>query len=430
MARVFRQQYTQRLPDGERVTRQSAKWYVEFCDAQRIRRRVPGYTDKAATQQLASELERSAAREQSGLVDRFAVHRKRPLAEHLTDWRASLLAKGVTEKHAELTVRRATRVFDECRFSYLPDLSASKVQASVRALQEGGLSAQSCVFYMQAAKQFCRWCVRDGRAADHPLSHLPSINVRTDRRHDRRALAAQELQLLLDATRIGPERFGMDPESRATLYQLAVETGLRASELRSLTWGCVDLQADPPTVTVRVAYSKHRRDDTLPLKASTAQLLARWRDENVGADTEHPVFANMPRKDAIAKMFRADLADARAAWIASAGTATGRNQREETDYLDYRDSAGRVADFQCLRHSFISNLARGGVHPKIAQQLARPSTITLTMDRYSHTVLGVLSDALSALPELTTTGRERESEKATGTYDSVPSPLPICLPLS
>jgi len=95
----------------------------------------------------------------------------------------------------------------------------------------------SQVFYLQAAKQFFRWCVRDGRLSDNPLSHLPSMNVRTDRRHDRRALDAQALQLLLDAARKGPERFGMDPDSRATMYQLAVETGLRASELRSLTWG-------------------------------------------------------------------------------------------------------------------------------------------------------------------------------------------------
>ena len=143
MARVFRQQYTQQTPGGERATRQSAKWYVEYRDAQGIRRRVPGYTDKSATQQLASELERFAAREQSGLVDRFAIHRKRPLSEHLADWRASLLAKGVTEKHAELTVGRTTRVFDECRFSYLPDVSASKVQACIRSLQVGELSAQS-----------------------------------------------------------------------------------------------------------------------------------------------------------------------------------------------------------------------------------------------------------------------------------------------
>ena len=53
--------------------------------------------------------------------------------------------------------------------------------------------------------------------------------------------------------------------------------------------------------------------------------------------------------------------------------------------IPYRDDAGRVADFHSLRHTFITNLARGGVHPKVAQALARHSTITLTMDRYSHT---------------------------------------------
>jgi len=53
MARVFRQQYTQQTPGGERATRQSAKWYVEYRDAQGVRHRVPGYTDKSATQQLA-----------------------------------------------------------------------------------------------------------------------------------------------------------------------------------------------------------------------------------------------------------------------------------------------------------------------------------------------------------------------------------------
>lgn len=36
------------------------------------------------------------------------------------------------------------------------------------------------------------------------------------------------------------------------------------------------------------------------------------------------------------------------------------------------------------------------MHPKIAQQLARHSTITLTMDRYSHTVMGDLADGQAA----------------------------------
>jgi integrase len=44
------------------------------------------------------------------------------------------------------------------------------------------------------------------------------------------------------------------------------------------------------------------------------------------------------------------------------------------------DASKRVVDFHALRHTFITSLAKSGVHPKTAQMLARHSTITLTMD--------------------------------------------------
>ena len=45
---------------------------------------------------------------------------------------------------------------------------------------------------------------------------------------------------------------------------------------------------------------------------------------------------------------------------------------------------GRCADFHSLRHGYISRVVRSGVNPRLAQSLARHSTITLTMDRYAH----------------------------------------------
>ena len=57
MARIFKQCYTTNRK-GRKTKRQTRKWYVEYRDAQGIRRRVAGYTDKAATQQLEAELER------------------------------------------------------------------------------------------------------------------------------------------------------------------------------------------------------------------------------------------------------------------------------------------------------------------------------------------------------------------------------------
>ncbi len=383
------------------VKKRGGVYYAVYHDpamGKRVRRSLK-CADKSAAEILEGELVRRAAREHAGLVNPYETHAKRPLTEHVTDWHAALLGKGATEKHAKLCRLRVRRVLDGCGFTHWSDLSASKVQAYVAELRCGGLSIQSANFYLQSVKQFCRWCVQDRRALDSPLVHLRGDNARTDRRHDRRALDADELRRLLESARTGPTRFGMTGPARAMLYQLAAESGLRAGELRSLAWDSFDLDASPPTVTVRAAYSKRRRDDTLPLKASTAQMLARWRDESGPVDREHPVFA-MPEKTA--RMIRADLTDAE---------------------IEYRGADGRVCDFHALRHSFVSALARGGVHPKVAQQLARHSTITLTMDRYSHTVVGELAGALDALPDLFPATPEREAVSATGTYDPGRAPV-------
>ena len=85
--------------------------------------------------------------------------------------------------------------------------------------------------------------------------------------------------------------------------------------------------------------------------------------------------------------------------------------------IDYRDDAGRVADFHSLRQTFINNLVRAGVHHKTAQDLVRDSTPVLT-GRYTH---GFKEDdlaAVNALPNLS--GPVQERARATGTEDARP----------
>src|SRR5262245_6651150 len=61
-----------------------------------------------------------------------------------------------------------------------------------------GISAQTFNFYLGAIKQFCRFMVKDHRALENPLAHLDSLNVKTDRRRDRRALIVAALLKLLN----------------------------------------------------------------------------------------------------------------------------------------------------------------------------------------------------------------------------------------
>lgn len=74
-----------------------------------------------------------------------------------------------------------------------------------------------------------------------------------------------------------------------------------------------------------------------------------------------------------------------------------------------------MADFHALRHTFITRLARSGVTPAVAKSLARHSTITLTMDHYTHTLIEDERSALARLPEL----GAKQSACATGTDGGV-----------
>jgi len=236
---------------------------------------------------------------------------------------------------------------------------------------------------------------REGRAAVNPLEHLQGLNVRTDRRHDRRALAVDEIGWLLDSTAKGPDIRELSGPRRALLYKLALETGLRAAELASLTRESFNLAGDPPTVTVAAGYSKRRREDSLPMRADTAAAL---RDAVATLLPGVPVFT-MPRHRPMAETLAADLEAARTAWLDAAKTDTERERREKTDFLVYRDSSGRYVDFHSLRHTTGSLLAAAGVHPKVAQSIMRHSDINLTLARYTHVYSGQEADAIGKLPD-------------------------------
>lgn len=457
--RVFRTSYR----DRQGRAREASKWYVEFTDHVERVHRLPGFTDESQTRQLGYKLEKLAAcrcnREgldaalsrwleatpqrirdklaEWDLIDGRTVAASKALADHLTDFQKQLEAKGATAKHVHMVHQRARDLLIGCGFKFWSDIQATRVETwlaelmatkrTAKAKKESdsphkGRSIQSRNFYLQAAKQFCRWMVRNARASSNPLEHLGRSNVATDRRHDRRALSIDELRRLLDAATVAPERFGMSGAERALVYRLAVESGLRASELRSLSRGAFTFGRKMATVTVEAGSSKRRRRDELPLRSDTAELVrVHLSCKLPGA----PVF-NVPSSDDTANMLRADLEAARIAWLAQATTAEDRAERERSTFLAPVDENGHHADFHGLRHTFLTNLARSGVHPATAQRLARHSDVRLTLGRYTHVDLAEQGEALALLPDLSD---DRQRMRATGTdsRDSMDSVSPDCL---
>src|ERR1019366_8890115 len=96
-------------------------------------------------------------------------------------------------------------------------------------------------------------------------------NAKTDRRHNRRALDEIELGRLLTSASGSASTFeGLTGVDRSMIYMLAMSSGLRASELASVTPSSFALEGVGPTVTVRAAYTKNRIEAEQPLPADVA----------------------------------------------------------------------------------------------------------------------------------------------------------------
>jgi integrase len=390
------------------VTHTSRRWWIDLHDHRGVRRRLAGLPDQRATEALGRNIERLvrcvAAGEtpdpamsrwlealpakmqtvltEIGLLERVKAAAFRPLDEHvdgapdLPGLRQSLEAKGATALYVSVVTARVRRIFEGCEFRSWNDIDPSKVMVFLSGLQAGKKRVGAATFnaYLVALKTFCTWMVHEGRALRSPVDHLEGPNVRVDPRHARRALAIEELRRLLQAARQGPVVLGMSGQARALLYRLAVETGLRASELASLTAASFDLCSPSPTVAVAAAHSKRRRQDVLPLRPDTAIALAEYIKTLPAGDK---LFAVPTGR--LARMMRVDLAVAG---------------------VPYIDATGKHADFHALRHTCGSLLAAAGVHPKVAQTILRHSDINMTLSRYSHVFAGQAAAAVAALPSL------------------------------
>jgi integrase len=158
------------------------------------------------------------------------------------------------------------------------------------------------------------------------------------------------------------------------LYLVTSNTGLRNQELASLTPESFDLDHQDPTVTVQAGYSKHRRQDVQPIRADLADLL---REYLAGKQAGQCIWSGRWWIKA-AKMMRADLKDARRAWLKEASDdKEERERREKSDFLAYENANGEVFDFYAQRGQMITALEQSGVSLKTLQALARHSRVEL-----------------------------------------------------
>ncbi len=389
--------------NGTKCLVPSETWHARYTDANGHAVVEPLSENKTAAQRMLGDILKRVAEERAGVRTPQTVAARQPLADRLAEYRRHLSDAEAVPRHADQAVRRCQVVFDGCHFFRLADVDAGPVErwlADRRALPRagGGFGPQTSNHYVTSLKAFGNWLVATDRVPANPFRRLTKLNVETDTRHIRRPPTDEELTRLIAAAEVGSPYRKMAAADRAQLYFVAVMTGLRAAELDSLTPASFDMTAATPTVTVEARRSKRKKKDKLPLHPDLARRIAPWLAEK-GRDA--PLWPGKWAKQfTAAAMLKRDLAAARAVWIDEATTGEDRARREASDFLAYEDAGGGKADFHSLRHRFITSMVKAGVLPKDAMQLARHSTITLTMDRYAHVTFDEMALAVARIPAL------------------------------
>jgi integrase len=82
---------------------------------------------------------------------------------------------------------------------------------------------------------------------------VTGFNSREDVRHERRVLSEAELVRLIQAAENGRVLYHMSGPMRAMAYRLAVGTGFRANEIRTLSPESFRLDAAHPRIILRPA---------------------------------------------------------------------------------------------------------------------------------------------------------------------------------
>jgi len=392
--------------DGDGKRRERSTRTTSRSDAERI---VRGWTQHAAL--VAAGLERP---EGGTEWDR---HRTRPLREHLDAFDEAKRVEGRAERHVAETRAMLDHLAEACGWATLGDVTAEGLERYVARRSAGPMpsapkrqrarwTARTAAKYVTTARGFCRWCVADSRLEADPLARVKKPRATTTR--ERRSLSVDEWRWLSGVTRDAGEAFGMPGSERWMLYWLAVETGLRASELRSLRRSSLVLDDDRPYVRVASEDTKNRKGAVQYVTPALADELRR----HVARLTPSARVFRMPNRHELASMLRADLDAARAAYLDETTDPQQRAEREGDDFLRSVTSEGVRFDFHSLRHTCATWLASSGATAKQVQRVLRHSTVTLSLDRYSHLMADDEAAIVQRMPTV-----EPITLRATGTDD-------------
>lgn len=398
-----------------KVRGKKAKRYtieVRLADGTRVQK--VGFTDRAASLQLAAKMVRDIERREVGLHDVLEGSRRTPLAQHLEDFLLAMRQGTLGRRRhggscSEDWINRAKKrllamftAMSATRVEHLEQIEAERFLDKSRA---GGWAPKTRDDHAALLRQFGAWLVDSRRAHENPFHRLRPIRDGASKTFLRHALTVDELRQLVEAAEVRPVQefvrvvpfasaeqraeLAEQGRERGVLYQVAAYTGLRRSEVLALQWGDL-LLGDAPAIVVRAETTKNRRGVRIELPRWLGLLLdelRRVRSKSIGGlpSGKDSVFLVSYRH--VTERLRLDAEFAR---LGTVQTIRGRKRLVSED--------GRVVDFHALRGTLATLAAEMSMPAKHLQELMRHSDIRLTMEIYAQVRRPAMRAEVEKLP--------------------------------
>lgn len=221
-------------------------------------------------------------------------------------------------------------------------------------------------YYLTEAKAFTKWLVRKKKLLDtDPLQAIDKLREReSDLTRNRRYLTPEEWTWLAKTP-------------HALLYETAIQTGYRASELWSLT--AQSLSITDCTLSLSAVHTKDGQKARQCITRRLAERLEGYFPLRDHLRSSFPKWAS--------RILKEDLGIAR--WRAANDGCL------KPQMLVYKNDFGEHLDFHALRHTCGAWLAMDGVYPKTVQAVMRHKSIKLTLDTYGHLFPGAIEQAIA-----------------------------------
>lgn len=280
--------------------------------------------------------------------------------------------------YAEVSVGAKTyvRYAEICRLHLAPKLGSvtlaklrpARIQQAYRELQDAGLSAQTVLHVHRVLRGALNWGVRMQMLTRNPTDATEAPRAE---RHEMRALAPPEIQILLDAAR---------PTDLYHLVFVALATGVRLGEALALKWRDLDMEQRSLQIVRSLQYLPGRGLAFVPTKTHRSSRAITLSEETVA------IFNDLRKRQVTARLGLGPAYDTAGDLIFCGPTGVPlAPYNVSRRFGDLAKSAGLAPlRFHDMRHSYATLLLRAGVHVKLVSQALGHSGTQLTLDTYSH----------------------------------------------